>query len=212
MTTSTSSTEDRTEAPSPRSRSWVLGLGLIALGGAWLAHQLDAPVDWPVVLAASLVVIGVAVLLLGRRAEHLGLVGLGTLLSVITVLTTFGPLPASFGVGDREHVVTSLEQLEDRYGLLAGQLELDLRELDLPAGTTTVTVDVLLGRATVRVPEGVQVRGTGRALAGEVDTFDGTARGLLPRRSFYGEADGAANDTTLEIEMRSGFGQIEVRR
>lgn len=223
MAESTSPIEPLTDPPTDpptsensRRRAWVAGLVLIVFGGIWLAHLLGVPIAWPTVLAGGLVVVGVGVLFGGTRAADLGLVGVGTWLAIIALVATFAPLPSGFGVGQREHTITDLTQFEDRYGLLAGEVDLDLRQLELAPGTTTLTVDVVLGQTTIRVPEDVTVRGAGRALAGEVDILGEVSSGLLPNRNF--EAPSVATTTTtttdavLELELRVGLGQIEVLR
>lgn len=208
---STSTPPGEDEAPAPRRRAWVPGVILIVLGGIWLAHQLGATIVWAAILAGALVIVGIATLVGGRRAEHRGLVVLGTWLAIAALLVTFAPWPSGLGVGQREHTITAMSQLQDRYGLLAGQMELDLRELDLPAGTTRVTIDVVLGQAIVLVPDGVTVRGGGRALAGEVDGPGDVAQGLLPRATFDEPAP-QTDAPTLELALRVGLGQIEVTR
>ncbi|MTV26936.1 hypothetical protein FTX61_16160 [Nitriliruptoraceae bacterium ZYF776] len=197
--------------PSRARRAWGPGLLLVALGGLWLASLLDVDLPWPSLLGVALVAVGLACLVGGRPAAQVGLVGVGTALSVLALLVALGPWPTGIGVGQREHTVRSLEQLEPRYGLIAGQLDLDLTELEFDPGTTELGVDVLFGQVTVLVPDGVTVRGDARSLAGQIDTFDEASRGLLPRRDLHDDAPGA-DAPVLELDVRVGFGQIEVQR
>ena len=77
------------------------------------------------------------------------------------------------GVGDRNYVVTSTEQLRDEYHLGIGSLDLDLSRVELPAGETHVDVRVDVGDMDVLVPADVALRIHGKAEVGEVDLPDG---------------------------------------
>ena len=77
------------------------------------------------------------------------------------------------GIGDRNYVVTSPEQLRDEYHLGIGSLDLDLSRVELPVGETHVDVRVDVGDMDVLVPAGVALRINGTAEVGEVDLPDG---------------------------------------
>ena len=72
------------------------------------------------------------------------------------------------GIGDRNYVVTTPEQLRDEYHLGIGSLDLDLSRVELPAGETHVDVRVDIGDMDVLVPAGVALHIHGTAEAGEV--------------------------------------------
>ena len=56
------------------------------------------------------------------------------------------------GVGDRQYRPTSMAELRDHYQLGAGQLDIDLRDLDLPPGDTPLEIDVGAGQVRLAVP------------------------------------------------------------
>ena len=80
------------------------------------------------------------------------------------------PRASSFDgpVGERAFHPTAAGELRDSYRMAIGNLDVDLRDMALPAGTTDVKVVLGIGEARVHVPEGVALRVTGHAGAGEV--------------------------------------------
>src|SRR5690606_3081567 len=104
------------------------------------------------VLPSALIIIGLGVLVGGRSPAARGLVGLGIGVAVVAVLTALFPAAPSFTAGDRTWTVTELGDLEDSYELGAGELTVDLRDLQLPPGTTDLALHVGAGQLTVRVP------------------------------------------------------------
>jgi predicted membrane protein len=79
----------------------------------------------------------------------------------------------SNGIGDRDYVVTNVEELRDDYHLGIGTLELDLRRLQLPAGETHVDARVDVGELAVSVPADVALRIHATAEVGEVELPNG---------------------------------------
>lgn len=107
-----------------------------------------------------------------RRRRRLGLVLASALALVLGVAAAFVgvfDVHLRHGVADRVHVVTAPDELRDEYRLGVGTLELDLRSLPFPAGTTRVDVRVDLGELRVLVPEGVALRARATARLGEID-------------------------------------------
>jgi hypothetical protein len=77
------------------------------------------------------------------------------------------------GVGDRNYLVTTPEQLRDEYHLGIGSLDLDMSRVELPVGETHVDVRVDVGDMDILVPADVALRIHGSAEVGEVDLPDG---------------------------------------
>jgi hypothetical protein len=195
--------------PTPPRRPIGLALALIVVGVLWLLAVAGVALPWEVLVPGALVVVGALVLLSPLWGGGNGLIGFGIALAVIALVVAV-PSPAALSAGDRTIVVTDPADLEDRYGLGAGTLTLDLRDLELPPGTTEVQAGVNLGELVVVVPPEVSVAGEGRVFLGEVDHFDRTNGGIAPRASL---ADpGTDADRVLELRLRVGLGQIEVRR
>jgi hypothetical protein len=114
------------------------------------------------------------------------------------------------GVGPREYRPTSVSQLRPEYRLAAGQIDLDLRNLELPAGRTEVTLRVGLGEARVRVADDVCVAADAQIGLGAAD---------LPRRVDDGPdidiretAPSANARRQLVVNARVGVGHLQVDR
>lgn len=196
--------------PPPPRRHLVPGVALLVAGGLWLAHVLGADLRWQLLLPAALIAIGLAVLVGGRRAAAAGLVTIGTVLAVVAIVVALFPGTTSLSAGERTLTVTSVTDLDDRYQLGAGELTLDLRDLDLPTGTTRLEVQVGAGQLTVLVPPEATVVVDASVGLGEVIMFGDRVGGIAPDRRVT--EDGAPGAGTLEIEANVGLGQLEVSR
>ena len=112
------------------------------------------------------------------------------------------------GIGDRNYVVTTPEQLRDEYHLGIGSLDLDLSRVELPAGETHVDVRVDIGDMDVLVPAGVALRIHGTAEAGEDDLPNGSSgdgRNVDPELVETG-------DRVLVLDASVGAGAVRVER
>ena len=112
------------------------------------------------------------------------------------------------GVGDRNYVVTTPEQLRDEYHLGIGSLDLDLSRVELPVGETHVDVRVDVGDMDVLVPAGVALRINGTAELGEVDLpegIKGSGRNVESELIETGER-------VLVLDASVGAGAVRVER
>jgi hypothetical protein len=196
--------------PRPPARPIGWGLALIAAGVLWLLHLAGVTIDWQLVLPIAIIATGLVLLIGGRHVARGGLIGLGLALTAVALVTSVTPVQVSATAGDRLHTVTDRTQLDSSYRLGAGTLTLDLRELELPPGTTELHASVTLGELVVRVPDDATVTGTGSTLAGEVVSFGRTTEGLAPRDAL--DDPGTDAGPILDLDLRTGLGRIEVTR
>jgi predicted membrane protein len=196
--------------PHPVTRPIGWALALIGAGILWLLTLAGIQIDWELVLPITIITVGLALLVGGRRVARSGLIGLGIVLTAIALIVSVTPMQVSLSAGDRSHTVTDIAELESSYRLGAGTLTLDLRDLELPAGTTELDASVSMGELVVRVPDDVAVTGTGNTLAGEVVAFGRTTAGLAPRRTL--DELGVDDGPVLDLQLRTGLGRIEVTR
>lgn len=201
--------------PGPRgTRPVGWGLALITAGVLWSLSLAGVAIAWDLVLPAALVGVGMLTLLRPRAGPD-GLVGVGIALLVLTLVHGAGPLPGAPSAGERNHVVDTVADLEERYDLGAGSLVLDLRELDLAHEGAEVSASVGLGDLTVRVPEGVVLQGRARTLLGEVTVLGESADGVGPQLDLDDlapQASASATTAPLILDLQVGLGEIEVRR
>ncbi len=87
--------------------------------------------------------------------------------------------------------------------------ELDLRQLQLPLGTTPVKARVGIGQLVVQVPQGVSVQVAARSGLGSVQVFGQEDGGIGSRIDASSEQGG---DRHLELDARVGLGEVRVDR
>jgi predicted membrane protein len=135
-------------------------------------------------------------------------VALTAVLSVAVAANWDLGVPLAGGVGDRtERPATPADLVT--YELGAGDLLLDLRQLQVPPGTTAVEARVGVGELAVAVPGGVSVRVVASSGLGEVQALGEQESGVANRVDTTVEAGG---DRRLELDLRVGIGQVRVAR
>ena len=195
------------------------GLLLIVFGLLWLLATLDiefdlaVDIDWVLVLASALIAVGALLVLSGGRLLRSPLIALGVLLGLLlTPIASIGGIPENGGAfGDRVARVSSVAALDDDYSHAFGSLTLDLRNLSLPEGTTTVHVNSAFGEARVLVPLGAAVHVRGNGAFGSIEALGEESGGI----GYQHEAttDGYDNaPRKLLIDVNSAFGSVKVRQ
>lgn len=150
----------------------VIGAGALALAGAWLAGTHAQIAAWAVVAVGAVFVLGAFT----RTVRKFVLPGVAFALAVATIAAAHVDLHG--GVGNRFYRPQSLNQLRDGYQLGAGRLEIDLRDLTFPAGTTQLHVRLGMGQLVVLVPRGVCVATSARVGGGYVGALEKRSAGL----------------------------------
>jgi Cell wall-active antibiotics response 4TMS YvqF len=195
----------------------VLGLLLTGWGLAWL---LDASgvleVRVGVLLAGTLVAIGLMLMLAADRRSHGGLIVLGIALTVILAAsaTTAGlDVNPGAGVGDRVVRPVTAAELATTHRLDAGNLTVDLRDAVLAeTGTTTVAARVGVGQLVVRVPAGVVLEVHGQAGIGEVRVLGHTEHGIDVDTTQRDGVELTEGSHKFRLDLRVGIGGIEVEQ
>jgi hypothetical protein len=114
------------------------------------------------------------------------------------------------GVGEREYRPAAMSELRDRYELGIGELDVDLRDLDLPNGRTDMAIDVGIGEVVVYVPADACVTSDVSIGAGLADVLDRDHEGLDV--AFAESGNQPAGRPTLHIDGDLGLGVLEVVR
>ena len=195
----------------PAAATVLVGTLLVLVGIAWLLDATGVVVPWRAILPASLIAVGLACVAGAFRGRQHALMVVGVALTVVLSLGVAADwdldLPLA-GVGDRSERPMSPAQLRE-YELGVGNFELDLRQLQLPLGTTTVKARVGIGQLAVQVPQGVSVQVVARSGLGNVQVFGEEDGGIGSRIDASSEQGG---DRHLELDARVGLGEVRVDR
>lgn len=153
-----------------RRLALVLGVLVLAcaaaVAGAWVTAIGDGEIVAGLVIACGLVLVA---------ASFFG--GAGWLVVPALALALPAGVVAAAdvevrgGIGEERHDPGSLAELRGEYRLAVGRLELDLRHVDFPRGTTHVDAAVGLGQLDVIAPPGTCVVVRSEAGIGEVRSF-----------------------------------------
>jgi phage shock protein PspC (stress-responsive transcriptional regulator) len=191
----------------------VVGALLAAAGLFGLLSVLDVyDVDLEVAFAAGVVIAGGAVAIGAMTQRRVGgLVVLGLILLASFGVAAATPVSISSGAGEKTERPLSADVLQPSYELGLGALELDLRAVALPAGTTSVDASVGAGELVITVPEGVALEIDAHAGVGEIDIVGERDDGIDVDRTLT-LAGSEPDAPLLQLEADVGFGSIEVRR
>jgi phage shock protein PspC (stress-responsive transcriptional regulator)/predicted membrane protein len=204
-----------------REKPWAMvGLALVAVASLLLLQSFRFHPAGNGILVLLLAV-GALLLWAHARDERTGrrralrFVGGLLVLLVVAALAFIGialatlDIHLSKGIGDRTYVVTSPDELQRKYELGIGQLELDLSRLRLRAPETSVTAHVGTGELRVVVPPDVTVRYSVDAKWGQVHAFDDEIEGHHARSS---GTSTASSSRLLVLKATVGAGQVDVER
>jgi phage shock protein PspC (stress-responsive transcriptional regulator) len=146
-----------------------------------------------------------------RRVFRNLLIAFGTLFALLLVAAAI--IAAVFhvhlghGVGGRNYAVTSQSELRQKYELGIGDLNLDLRDLSLPAGETHVKARVDIGDLDIVVPPDAAVQVHGDAEVGRVEVLGRIGDGRDVDRAVVQNGP-----HVLVIDAHVGAGRVRVMR
>jgi phage shock protein PspC (stress-responsive transcriptional regulator) len=160
------------------ARATLVLLVLIAALGAGTGVGFVAAIGGGTAIAVISIVAGVALvgtgLLGGPRWLILPVIVLVLPLAVVSA----ADIDLRGGVGQRDYRPQTLSELRPEYRIGVGQVNLDLRDMTLPAGRTAVRLRVGMGEALVRVPAGTCVTTEAKIGAGAADLPKHADQGL----------------------------------
>ncbi|MBO4270478.1 PspC domain-containing protein [Microbispora triticiradicis] len=202
-----------------RPRSFVSGLTIclaLIVGGIMVTMQRTGTgtVGLPVVGGAVLVTIGAGLLVAAWFGRGGGLVAAGTIVALVLVgSTTVNGIPRKVG-SYVWHPVTAV-QAPSTYELGIGEGKLDLSDVPLKSGARLrFDASVSLGQLTVIVPPTARIEVHGFTKLGEVridhTVEDGT--NVWFDRVLEPETPGKGDVPTIELHVKAGVGDVEVRR
>ena len=113
------------------------------------------------------------------------------------------------GVGEREYRPDSASAVRDGYRVGMGELVVDLRQADLPAGDTRLDLDVGIGAARLIVPEETCVASAAEVGIGAVDVFDRENGGV--DLDWEDRPRAPAGGSRVVVDAEIGVGALLVR-
>lgn len=193
--------------PKPRSALVAVTFSLLAILAGVVAL---AGVDLVTALALALLLVAGAMIIGAWRGRARGLIPVAIVLSGALFVATLLDVPFKGGAGERLYVPASVAELRSPYRLMAGELRLDLRRVDLAGRTVPVVVSMAAGNIVVTVPAGLAVEVDAHIGAGDMDVFGRDWEGIgIDERIVVAGREGAGR---LVLDARVGLGQLEVRR
>jgi phage shock protein PspC (stress-responsive transcriptional regulator) len=149
----------------------VCAFMLIALAGAWVAGTDRSLAAW--------IVVGLgAIVLASAFTRHRWVLPAALAFALPVAIVAAARVDFSGGVGARDYRPLALVQLRHEYKLGAGRLEIDLRGISFPAGTSTLRARLGAGELVVLVPDSVCVATRARIGGGYVGALDRETQGL----------------------------------
>jgi phage shock protein PspC (stress-responsive transcriptional regulator) len=185
----------------------VVAVGVVI---AAIGVGIAAALGGGVVIASLAVVAGLALIATAFAGGARWLILPALVLVLPLAVVSAADIDFDGGVGDREYRPATMAELDDRYEIGLGEIDVDLRDLELPAGRTDVAVDVGMGGALVWVPREACVTSDVAIGVGAADVLDDDDAGVDVR--FATDAVPVSTRPHLHIEADVGVGAVEVVR
>jgi hypothetical protein len=146
-----------------------------------------------------------------RRRRRRRLLPLGVLLAIGLAVAVLSPVSLLAGTGNKHERPAGTAELQRSYEYGIGNFTVDLRDVELPQGSTSVQVELAIGNLVVQVPEDVALVIDAHANAGKVDVLEGESDGTdVDDRVVVEGATASAPILALEADV--GFGRLAVVR
>ena len=187
----------------------ALVIGIAAVG-AFAGVFLLAAVGGGTTIAVLAILAGVALVVAGLSGGARWLIVPALVLVLPLAIVAAADVRVDGGIGDRNYRPATADQMRSSYELGMGELVVDLRDVDLPSGTTPVRVELGIGHAVVRVPEDACVSSDVQIGAGHAQVLDRSSDGLDV--AFAQAASPTGDSPKLELDGQLGIGSLEVVR
>ena len=196
-----------TPEPKPRSALVTVTLSSLAiLAGGLTLFGISAGTG----LALALLLTGGAMIVGAWRGRARWLIPVGLALATSLAAVSLIDVPVRGGAGEVRYRPATPEDVRSPYRLAAGDMVLDLGDLDLRGATLTVVASVAGGSLRVVVPADVAVEVDAHVGAGDIDVLGRVSEGFdLERRVVENGLEGSGR---LVLQARAGLGMVEVRR
>jgi phage shock protein PspC (stress-responsive transcriptional regulator)/predicted membrane protein len=187
----------------------ALLIGIAAAGG-FAGVFILAATGGGTVVAILAIIAGVALVVSAFAGGARWLVVPALVLVLPLAIVAAADLNVDGGIGERTYRPANVAELRSEYGVGMGELSVDMRDVELPAGDTEVQLDVGVGHAIVRVPENACVTSDVEVGAGYAQVLDRTSDGLDV--AFVQAAQRLGDSSRLHLDADIGIGALEVVR
>jgi hypothetical protein len=151
------------------ARATLVLLVLVAAAGAATGVAFVAAIGGGPAIAVISIFGGLGLIAAGLLGGPRWLILPVTVLVLPLAVVSASDLDLRGGVGERAYRPASVSALQPEYRIGVGQLDVDLRDMTLPAGRTELKLRVGMGEAVVHVPDGVCVSTDGNIGMGAAD-------------------------------------------
>jgi predicted membrane protein len=182
----------------------------IAAVGAFAGVFVLAALGGGTTLAILAIIAGVALVVAGLAGGARWLIAPAVILVLPLAIVSAADVRIDGGVGERNYRPATVSELRPVYQLGAGQLVVDMRDVDLPPGTTKVKLENGIGHTVVRVPEDACVSSDVQLGVGHAQVLDRSSDGLDV--SFEQASSTTTDRPRLELDSQLGIGALEVVR
>jgi phage shock protein PspC (stress-responsive transcriptional regulator) len=190
-----------------------IGLGILLLvvaAGGFVAVAVGVAVGGGAIVAGLVIALGIGLAVSAFLGGARWLVVPALILAIPLGFAAAANTDVDGGVGDRDYDPTRVSELRRGYELGMGELRVDLRNVDLPAGRTPLRIDVGVGEARVLVPEDVCVASDVRVGMGHARVLDRESNGVdVDWRQSPVERPGVKR---LVIDAEVGIGALRIGR
>ncbi len=197
-------------APGDVLRRAALGIGLL-IGCAALAvgSFLASGLGGAVVVAALVIASGAALVGAAFVGGARWLVLPAMAIALPLAFVSAADIDLDGGFGERTERPATVAEMHDGYRIGAGELTVDLRDVELPAGDRQIKLGVGTGHVLVLVPQDVCVATTASIGMGAVQVFDRDSGGVDVDWSDGRRAP--SGTPRLVIDGEVGLGFLEIR-
>ncbi len=180
----------------------TLGGAVVLIGAAGWADLHPAPF-----IGGALAVVVGGFVARSLRGGGRGLIPVSMIMLVVVAVAAVAGPYLDEGTGDKNVHPTAFSDVESEYGYGIGSMDLDLRDVDFPAGVHTIDIDHGIGSARVWLPAGVNYEVAGDTDIGEIDVFGDTEDG------FNNEVDARSDNTSsatvvIDFNVDIGYGRV----
>ncbi len=153
---------------------------------------------------------GVALVIAAFAGGARWLIAPALILAIPVAIVAAADVDLSGGVGERDYRPATVADLRDEYRLGAGDLTLDLRDVDFPAGTTTVRTHLGMGSLRVMLPEAACLDSDVHVGMGDVQVLGRSNDGFDIDASRREDAPGDA--AIVRVEVDAGVADVHIHR